>query len=254
MIFSITNILFFWPLIVYILRLVVRFAFLVIVAFVFVPSLLYFYYDGFTQVESKLEHQVCCLDQELSELLWLQTSGAEDRPCSKRCQSPSQWVEFCWYQLMGFCTLKWPKKSLCERNFPVGLSTEKTIWELQISLFASQDISGVVAKHKTQLDLILTVWGKKSLTPMLEAKEIDITTEMTRKALFGVRKDCAVCERVIISLWLPPDEGKVGRFDGETQLDRLPLLRWDQFGGDGGTRCSHVFCFVHPFLRDVDHR
>lgn len=46
------------------------------------------------------------------------------------------------------------KKSLCERNCLVGLSTEKTIWELQISLFASQDISGVVAKHKTQLDLI----------------------------------------------------------------------------------------------------
>ena len=99
-----------------------------------------------------------------------------------------------------------------------------------------------------------TVCGKKLLTPILEAKEIDITTEMTRKARFGVRKDCAACERVIISLSLPPDEGKVGRFDGETQLDRLPLLRWDQFGGDGGTRCSHVFCFVHPFLRDVDHR
>lgn len=174
MIFSITNILFFWPLMVNILRLVVRFAFLVIFVFVFVPSILYFYYDGFTQVESKLEHQVCSLDRDRSQNCCgfkPAESGAQDRPCSKRQESPSQWAEF-FVSIDGFLHIEvTEKKSLCERNFPVGLSTEKTIWELQISLFASQDISGVVANTQNAVGLYpyrlrkkivdTDAWGKR---------------------------------------------------------------------------------------------
>ena len=49
----------------------------------------------------------------LSEFLWLQTSGfsgAQDRPCSKRQESPSQWVEF-FVSIDGFLHIEVTEKN-----------------------------------------------------------------------------------------------------------------------------------------------
>ena len=106
-------------------------------------------------------------------------------------------------------------------------------------------ISGVVQKHKKRSWIyIIAPFAENRWHRCLRQKRLTSPQKWhARRFSVHVRKNRAAYGRVIISLWLlPRDEGKVGRFDGEAQLDRLPLLRWDQLGEI--ERPGVLMCFV----------